>query len=263
MLWASWLVREMVEWGAALLLVLGLSEGYYHHVLAQRLQPVEQLRAVLDREMRGLQGPDWERWAGAATVQVQRLVAQLAVEKVPVASEKASAPAAVPVQAAPPVPVVTALAPVHPPPPRRGVLLRVDGVAPDDIVWTAVNQFYAAPYQWGGEDQFGIDCSALVQAVFRQCGVELPRTAAGQFNSRLGVYVGLEDLRPGDLLFFHTRPKPYISHVGIYLGEGQFLHAPRRGQRVEMAFLNDFYQRRFVAGKRLLAAPFGDIASAD
>ena len=257
LLWASWLLRELVEWGAALLLVVGLSQGYYRHVLAERLEPVRQLRVSLDRELKALKRRDWEQWAGAATLEVQRLVDQLAPDEGP--PMPPARPDWPPDQTAvsAPKPVATARAAAVPPQPRQGVLLRVDGVAPDDIVWTAVNQFYAAPYKWGGEDQFGIDCSALVQAVFGQLGLALPRTAREQFDSRLGVYVGLEDLRPGDLLFFHTRPKPYISHVGIYLGQGQFLHAPRSGQRVEMALLDDFYRRRFVAGKRVLADPFG------
>jgi len=88
--------------------------------------------------------------------------------------------------------------------------------------------------------------------------VGLPRTAQEQFDSHLGVYVGLGDLRPGDLVFFHTRTHPFISHVGIYLGKDEFLHAPRSGRRVEIALLRGFYRKRFVAGKRILGDPFAD-----
>ena len=144
---------------------------------------------------------------------------------------------------------------------KKNVLLRVPGVGPEDVVWTAIDAFYHAPYEFGGEDDLGVDCSALVQQVFSRLDVELPRTAQRQFDSRIGVYVGLEDVRPGDLLFFHTRPHPYIGHVGIYAGNGAFLHAPRTGKRVEFQALNGFYRKRFVAAKRILGGADGSMAS--
>ncbi len=259
-LWPAWFLRETLEWGMAVALFFALPWIHYRQALAPQLHPVQSLRAVLEREFDDLQSRQWEAWAGRAMARIQ----QLAAGKFPPVQEPA-VEYPIPV---PPVPATRSaespaalehrksMSSVRAPASRENILLRVSGTGPEDIVWTAVNEFYAAPYLYGGEDRFGVDCSALVRQVFGRLDVALPRTAQEQFDSRLGVYVDLDDLRPGDLLFFHTRPKPYISHVGIYLGTGEFLHAPRSGRRVEIAPLDDFYRRRFVAGKRVLADPF-------
>ena len=85
-------------------------------------------------------------------------------------------------------------------------------------------------YKFGGNTpESGLDCSGLVRYVFQEVtGVTLPRTAKEM--SGLGAKVGADDLKPGDLVFFNTRRFPY-SHVGIYLGDNRFIHAPSRGQR--------------------------------
>jgi cell wall-associated NlpC family hydrolase len=106
-------------------------------------------------------------------------------------------------------------------------------------------------YKWGGNTpESGLDCSGLVRYVFQQViGVNLPRTAKDM--SHLGKEIGLKDLQPGDLVFFNTRRFAF-SHVGIYLGDNQFVHAPRRGREVEVAALDSgFWQRRFDGARRL------------
>src|SRR5207302_1076346 len=82
----------------------------------------------------------------------------------------------------------------------------------------------------------GLDCSGLVRYVFQQVtGVTLPRTA--KELSRLGSKVSVAELKPGDLVFFHTRGLPN-SHVGIYLGDDRFVHAPSRGGEVQIVTLS-------------------------
>lgn len=95
-------------------------------------------------------------------------------------------------------------------------------------------------YRWGGNSpQTGFDCSGLVSHVFRQiAGLVLPRDSYAM--ARLGRSVDLNELKPGDLVFFNTMKRPF-SHVGIYLGERRFIHAPSRGKSVQIADMTESY----------------------
>ena len=107
-------------------------------------------------------------------------------------------------------------------------------------------------YKWGGSSPAtGLDCSGLVRYVFQKVtGMTLPRTAKDM--SRVGEQVAVPDLRPGDLVFFDTRHFAF-SHVGIYLGDNRFVHAPRQGRDVEVATLDSsFWQKRFNGARRMV-----------
>jgi cell wall-associated NlpC family hydrolase len=105
-------------------------------------------------------------------------------------------------------------------------------------------------YRYGGASpETGFDCSGLIAHVFEQAGRAVPRTAREQ--SRAGKAVKRAHLAPGDLVFYNTRNAPY-SHVGMYVGNGRFLHAPKPGARVRIERLDTPYWRaRFNGARRL------------
>src|SRR2546423_15718270 len=105
------------------------------------------------------------------------------------------------------------------------------------------------PYQFGGADAAGFDCSGLARYLHERVGVAIPRTAAEQ--QRAARPVPLTELSPGDLVFFRIR-KRGIDHVGVYTGAGRFIHAPRAGLAVRYGDLrgDGFYARRLVRAGR-------------
>ena len=104
------------------------------------------------------------------------------------------------------------------------------------------------PYRYGGNLPYNTDCSLLVQQVFRSKGVDLPRTAAAQ--SQVGMAVTLDEARAGDRLYF-INSRGRVSHTGIYLGNGQFIHASSNRGCVAVDKLAGSYLRRLVAIRRL------------
>ena len=108
-------------------------------------------------------------------------------------------------------------------------------------------------YKFGGSSaQSGFDCSGFVRHVFAESvALELPRSSYAM--GREGRSVTAEDLRAGDLVFYNTLHRAF-SHVGIYLGEGRFVHAPSRGKSVEIVDMSDSYwKKRFNGARRLLS----------
>ncbi|MCL6452615.1 MAG: C40 family peptidase [Alicyclobacillus sp.] len=105
-------------------------------------------------------------------------------------------------------------------------------------------QFIGTPYQYGGTSANGFDCSGFVQAVFAHFGKTLPRTAAEQ--AQVGSAVSEQDLNPGDLVFFDTEGSPF-SHVGIYVGNGEFISATTsRGVRICKLEDSSYWGPRFT-----------------
>jgi hypothetical protein len=115
-------------------------------------------------------------------------------------------------------------------------------------------------YRRGSIDpRIGIDCSGLVRLVYADRGLDLPHSAAGQFT--VGERVEREDLKPGDLVFFRNTYRRGLSHVGIYLGEGRFVHAASRRRGVVISSLDSKYFRiRYAGARRLsLGPPLEDV----
>jgi len=133
---------------------------------------------------------------------------------------------------------VTAVAPeaetvVAPPPTHGGVV----GVAMSQL---------GTPYQWAGSAPGGFDCSGLVMWAYSQVGVSLPHSSYGQYG--YGVPVSRDQLQPGDLVFFDG-----LGHVGIYIGGGQFVHAPHTGDVVKISSLGEgWYSSTYVGARRIL-----------
>jgi cell wall-associated NlpC family hydrolase len=119
------------------------------------------------------------------------------------------------------------------------------------IVQTALG-FLGTPYRWGGPSaQTGFDCSGLVMTSYRLSGVSLPRTSREQYAG--GVPVERRDLGEADLVFFATEGGGTPTHVGIYIGDGRFVHAPGSGDTVRVDELSSgYYHRHYLSGRSYL-----------
>jgi cell wall-associated NlpC family hydrolase len=112
--------------------------------------------------------------------------------------------------------------------------------------------YVGSRYRWGGASPAGFDCTGFVMWVFAQFGVSLPHTEAGQLAS--GTAVETDDLRAGDVVVFANTYRRGLSHVGIYLGEGRFVHAADERHGVQVSSLWDgYWGPRYVAATRALA----------
>ena len=118
-----------------------------------------------------------------------------------------------------------------------------DGTRASQVVAIAL-QYLGVPYVWGGMSPSGFDCSGLTAYAYAQIGISLPHHAASQYN--LGVPVAYEDLQPADLVFFSG-----LGHMGMYIGGGQFVHAPHTGDVVKISYMSE-RTGNFVGARRIL-----------
>ncbi len=127
------------------------------------------------------------------------------------------------------------LPPLEAPPNRAGLSME------RALILSHAQQAIGTPYRFGGNTPEGLDCSGLVEMTYRAAGMRVPRTADEQFRALPKV----ETPRPGDLLFFGDRRK--ATHVGIYRGDGQMIHAPGNGRAVvSVPLAIDYWQARFL-----------------
>jgi len=114
-----------------------------------------------------------------------------------------------------------------------------------------VRRYIGVPYRWGGESARGFDCSGLTMVCYRINGLNLPRNSRSQF--RAGRPVSRQNLKKGDLVFFATKGGTRVTHVGMYIGDDQFIHAPRTGKTVRVARLsNAFFAKTYVGARSYL-----------
>ena len=122
------------------------------------------------------------------------------------------------------------------------------GSASGDAVVSEANKYLGTPYVWGGSSPSGFDCSGFVYYVLKQLGFSPYRTPADQYNQ--GTYVEKGSLQPGDIVFFAGTYASGISHVGIYVGGGQFIHSPNSRSTVSYSDLTSGYWAQHYYGAR-------------
>jgi len=125
------------------------------------------------------------------------------------------------------------------------------------------DRFLGMNYLWGGTTPAisdatgkyisgGFDCSGFVQYIYKNFGVNLPRTTMDQINK--GASISINNLKNGDLVFFKTNPTHpnEVSHEGIYIGDNKFIHSPKSGDVIKTSELTGYYKETFVVGKRII-----------
>ena len=200
--------------------------------VASELAQEKRLLASIHTTIQHLQQQEAEREREARAAAEARLRAQLAAQ----AAEAQAAAAAQAAQPSPPSDngVVT---------PPVSIPVGNSGAGHPEAAQIALH-YLGVPYVWGGSTPSGFDCSGLVMYVYAQLGISLPHYTVAQYH--MGVAVSRSQLQPGDLVFFDG-----LGHVGIYIGGGQFIHAPHTGDVVKISSLSGWYASTYVGARRL------------
>lgn len=126
------------------------------------------------------------------------------------------------------------------------------GNASNQVVIKAAKKMLGVKYRYGGTSpKRGFDCSGLVQYSHKAAGIKLPRTTGQQYKA--SRWISRKYLQAGDLVFFKTTLSRAVSHVGIYLGNNKFIHAPSSGKRVKISSMKErYWRKRFTGAGRVL-----------
>src|SRR5690348_15690982 len=173
--------------------------------------------------------------------QINQLIGERKARLAREAAARRAAAAAAAAAAQNAAPTTTTSAPVSPP---SGPVPPANSLG-EQAVQIAMGEL-GVPYVWGGASPSGFDCSGLTMWVYAQLGIHLDHYTVSQFNA--GPHVAESDLAPGDLVFF----EPGIGHVGIYIGNGEFIHAPHTGTVVQISSLSDsWYEAEYQGATRV------------
>jgi cell wall-associated NlpC family hydrolase len=125
------------------------------------------------------------------------------------------------------------------------------GISPKEMMLMEIIKYMNTPYKYGGNSKSGIDCSAFTQTIFGNAlSIELLRSAREQYTQ--GVIIDkIEDLKFGDLVFFNTRKVVKPGHVGIYIGDGLFVHASTKNGVIVTPLNHDYYSKRYMGARRI------------
>lgn len=141
------------------------------------------------------------------------------------------------------------------PAPRATAAVKLFDPAADDVLFRAIG-LVGTPYVWGGNTPAsGFDCSGLIGFVFNDvAGIRLPRTTQQMIQMK-GQSIARSKLRSGDILFFSTAGHGRVSHAGIYVGEGRFVHAPSSGGTVRLDSVDSkYWNNAYLQAKRVLSS---------
>ena len=187
----------------------------------QAVRLVSQAAAAKKRAQQQL--AERKRMLGSLNSQIRRLIDQREQRRAALAAQRAAA-----AQSAPP-PVIATGGPI---PPASSVGQQAVMIA---------EQYLGVPYVWGGASPSGFDCSGLTMYVYAQLGIQLSHYTGDQWNE--GVHVSQDQLAPGDLVFFDG-----LGHEGMYIGGGQFIHAPHTGDVVKISSMSDSWYAQTYDG---------------